>query len=56
MPKIHEELIVIRLSKLIKNQDSEPESVITSDILDALASVADELINDSSIVIEVERT
>lgn len=56
MPKIHEELIVIRVSRLLKNDAQNPESIVGDDVLDALASVADELINDKSIVIEVERT
>jgi hypothetical protein len=56
MPKIHEELIVIRLSKLVKNTEQLESPMVSDDVLDALASVADELINDKSIVIEVERT
>jgi len=56
MPKIHEELIVIRVSKLLKNDSEMSKSIVGDDVLDALSSVVDELINDKSIVIEVERT
>lgn len=54
MPKIHEEVIIVKLCKLIKN-DSSPNTLVTKDILDALASVVEELTGDDSIVVEVEK-
>jgi len=55
MAKIHEEIIVIRLSKLIKNTDSNQEHMVTDDICDALQAVAQELASDS-VVVEIDRS
>jgi hypothetical protein len=53
MAKIHEEIVVIKLSKLIKDTDSV--GVIADDeIIAALQSVAEELAG-SGIVVEAER-
>lgn len=53
MAKIHEEVIVITLSKLVK--DSAPnEPIATDDIVLALASVAEELAG-AGIVVEANR-
>lgn len=54
MPKIHEEVIKIKIYKLIKNQDNT-ESIISSDMVDALSDVVEELLNDSSLIVEVEK-
>ena len=54
MAKIHEEIVVIKLSKLIKEKDDSSELVATNDICEALQSVAEELLG-SGIVVEVER-
>jgi hypothetical protein len=54
MPKIHEEVILVKLSKLVKN-DTTIDSIVTQDIMDALSSVVEELTGDSSIVVEVEK-
>jgi hypothetical protein len=53
MAKIHEEIVVIKLSKLIKDSDSG--SVLANDeFVSALQSVAEELAG-AGIVIEAER-
>jgi hypothetical protein len=53
MAKIHEEIVVIKLSKLVKDNDSV--GVIADDeIIAALQSVAEELAG-SGIVVEAER-
>jgi len=53
MAKIHEEIVVIKLSKLVKDSDSV--GVIADDeIIAALQSVAEELAG-SGIVVEAER-
>lgn len=54
MAKVYEEVVVIKLSKLVKN-DSElaPGSLATDDVVAALNQVADELVGDG-IVVEVE--
>lgn len=54
MPKIHEEVIQIKVYKLVKN-DEKPDNIIGQDFLDALASVVDQLTDDKNLVIEVEK-
>jgi len=54
MAKIYEEVVVIKLSKLIKDKDENAELVATNDICDALQSVAEELLG-SGVVVEVVR-
>jgi hypothetical protein len=51
MAKIHEETIVITLSKLIKDT-AETDLIATNDICDALQSVAEELLG-AGVVVEV---
>jgi hypothetical protein len=51
MAKIHEETIVITLSKLIKDT-AETDLIATNDICDALQTVAEELLG-AGVVVEV---
>jgi len=53
MAKIHEEVIIIKLSKLVK-EGSDIATVATDDIVSALASVAEELAG-AGIIVEAER-
>jgi hypothetical protein len=53
MAKIYEEIVVIKLSKLVKD-DTTPDAVATDEVLSALASVAEELVG-TGIVVEVDR-
>jgi len=53
MAKIQEEIIVIKLSKLVKD-NGDVEIIATEDIIAALASVAEELAG-TGIVVEAER-
>lgn len=53
MAKIHEEIVVIKLSKLVKDNDAGGE-VATPDIVAALQSVAEELAG-AGVVVEAER-
>ena len=53
MAKIFEEIVVIKLSKLVKD-NTTPDTVATDDVLSALASVAEELVG-TGIVVEVDR-
>jgi len=53
MAKIHEEVVVIKLSKLIKDSDSGTD-IATADIVAALQSVAEELAG-AGVVVEAER-
>jgi hypothetical protein len=53
MAKIYEEVVVIKLSKLIKDSDAGSE-IATNDIVTALQSVAEELAG-AGVVVEAER-
>ena len=53
MAKIHEELVVIKLSKLVKDNDAGTE-IATADIVAALQSVAEEL-SGVGVVVEADR-
>lgn len=52
MAKIHEEAVVIKVSKLVKN-DSGGEELINDDVVAALEQVAQELLGES-VIVEVE--
>jgi len=53
MAKIHEEIVLIKLSKLVKDTDPGTE-IATADIVAALQSVAEELAG-AGVVVEAER-
>ena len=53
MAKIHEEVVVIKLAKLIKDNDAGTE-IATDDIVAALQSVAEELAG-AGVIVEAER-
>ena len=53
MAKIHEEVVVIKLSKLIKDNDPGSD-IATPDIVAALQSVAEELAG-AGVVVEADR-
>jgi len=53
MAKIHEEIVVIKLSKLVRDTDAGNE-IATADIVTALQSVAEELAG-AGVVVEAER-
>jgi hypothetical protein len=53
MAKIYEEVVVIKLSKLIKDSDAGSD-IATTDIVAALQSVAEELAG-AGVVVEAER-
>ncbi len=54
MAKIHEEVVVIKLSKLVRERDSSEQYIANNDLCDALQTVAQELAGDT-VVVEVER-
>jgi len=53
MAKIIEEIIVIKLSKLIKNSDNINHDLVHSDILNGLEAVVQELVG-TDIIVEVD--
>jgi hypothetical protein len=52
MAKIHEEVIVLKVSKLVKNDESV-ESITTDEIVSALEEVAQQIFGDS-VIVELE--
>ena len=53
MAKIHEEIVVIKLSKLVKDSDAG-DTIATPDIVAALQSVAEELAG-AGVVVEADK-
>ena len=53
MAKIHEEVVVIKLSKLIRD-NADVQAIATDDIVVALQSVAEELAG-AGVVVEADR-
>ena len=53
MAKIHEEVVVIKLSKLVKDSDTAGD-IATADIVAALQSVAEELAG-AGVVVEADK-
>ena len=53
MAKIHEEVVVIKLSKLIKDNDTVGV-LADSDVVSALQSVAEELLG-AGVIVEADR-
>ena len=53
MAKIHEEIVGIKLSKLIKD-GAVVANIATDDIVNALQQVAEEL-SDAGVIVEVDR-
>ena len=54
MAKIHEEVVVIKLSKLVRERDTEEQFIANNELCDALQTVAQELAG-AGVVVEVER-
>ena len=54
MAKIYEEVVVIKLSKLIKDSDVGPTDIATADIVAALQSVTEELVG-AGVVVEADK-
>ena len=52
MAHVHEEVIIIKISQLVKNNE-QPAPKATSDVTTALATVAEELLG-AGVVVEVE--
>jgi len=53
MAKIHEEIIIIKFSQLVKD-NTESASRVTEDVTAALVQVAEELVG-TGVVVEIER-
>lgn len=53
MAKIHEEILVIKIAQLVKN-DQDPAARATDEVVTALAQVAEELVG-AGVIVEIER-
>lgn len=54
MAKIHEEVVVIKLSKLVRDTDTSEQYMANNELCEALQTVAQELAG-AGVVVEVER-
>ena len=54
MAKIHEEVLVIKVSKLVSDKISNPTTIITNDIVENIEAVVQELVGDS-VIVETEK-
>jgi hypothetical protein len=54
MAKIHEEIVILRLSKLIKNDEEDTTSFLNKDFNANLEDIVQELVGES-ILVEIER-
>ena len=53
MARVIEENVVIRFSKLIKDDDTENDNIITDSIRDTLEEVTAQLVDNPLVVVEV---
>jgi hypothetical protein len=53
MAKIVEDILVIKFSRIVKNDDSDPNPALTAENAKAIEQVAQELVGDG-VVVEVE--
>lgn len=53
MAKIHEEIIIIKVSKLVKDTDA-PAAIANDELVSSLGAVAEELAG-AGVIVEVER-
>jgi hypothetical protein len=54
MAQVQEEVVVIKLSKLVKNDDALKESLIGEEFESTVESIVQELVG-SNVIVEVER-
>lgn len=55
MAKIVEDVVVIKLSRIVKDTDKDVSSIVNSEILTALEQVSQELVGEN-IVVEAVKT
>lgn len=54
MAKISEQFVIIKMSKLFKNESEATASFVSNNVLESLSTIVEEMINDDSVVVEVE--
>lgn len=52
MAKIHEEVVIVKVSKLVKT-DAETDALVSDELMESLEQVVQELLGDS-VIVEVE--
>lgn len=52
MAKIHEEIVIIKISKLIKSEHNQP-TLVSQDLVDALQELSEQIV-ESGCVVEIE--
>jgi hypothetical protein len=50
MARLHEQVLVLKISKLIKDRDTEVESLVDGDFIANAEAVLQELVGDSCII------
>ena len=53
MAQIHEEVVVIKLSKLVKEGLGNTDAIVTGDVVTAIEQVAQQLVGDA-VIVEVQ--
>ena len=54
MAKIYEEVLVIKVSKLVADKSSSNQSIIRGDIVDSIEAVVQELVGEN-VIVEIEK-
>lgn len=54
MAKIVEDVLILKFSRIVKDNDTDPSPALMNDAITALVQVAQELVGES-VVVEVER-
>jgi hypothetical protein len=55
MAKIVEDILIIKFSKIVKDSNTDPQPVVTNEVIGALEQVAQELVGDA-VIVEIEST
>lgn len=53
MAKVHTEVLVIKMSKLIRDKDSDSAQIVNSDTVTNLEAIVQELVGEN-IIVEIE--
>ncbi len=53
MAKIIEDTLILKFSKITKNNDQDPDAIVTAETISALEQVAQELVGQN-VIVEVE--
>jgi hypothetical protein len=54
MAKIYEEVLVIKVSKLVADKESSSKTIISSDVVENIEAVVQELVGEK-VIVEIEK-